>query len=325
MVRLRSQLAFSGAPGHTHSKHLSVLFDRAGPPPPVDSSDWPAHGSDFRCDWAGRDAIPVNFTAESGLSRSPTGMGCPLARAKTLTTSQQNVSSVLESAPARSASTFPASHCYVLNQHLDFRLQWTIRGERIDIEVSAATASDSWVAIGFRPQGRSSAEGIDTVYGTGTPFKFGMVGADIVVGHGDSGAVQTYYSALYTGPPDEAEAALAISDASAEYRPPVGPAAAGRTVLRFTRALSGTGKLAALGMNGTATSILGPNADVLWAVGASVSSAQVFSSDEGHAGTNAATNITTEPTCAYHENSRGLRIVKWDHPEATFLDEWLCS
>ena len=109
-------------------------------------------------------------------------------------------------------------HCYVLNEHTDYRLAWTVRGRAVDIHVSAnafvadsssadssaATANQTWVGIGFRPQGRGSSDGIASPpLTTGTPSKFGMQGADIVAGFakgGDAmGDVRTYYASLYTG------------------------------------------------------------------------------------------------------------------------------
>ena len=59
-------------------------------------------------------------------------------------------------------------HCYVLNEHTDYRLAWTVRGRAVDIHVSAnafvadsssadssaATANQTWVGIGFGRRAR---------------------------------------------------------------------------------------------------------------------------------------------------------------------------
>ena len=105
----------------------------------------------------------------------------------------------------------------------------------------------------------------------------------------------------------------------------------GRAVLRFTRPLAGTGKLAAVGFNGS-TSILHPSADVIWAVGAYDDDGGDDDSDTTAAAAAATTDATGHGsaaasvlTCGYHESARGLRIVNWERPQATFDDAWRCS
>ena len=243
-LRLRSQLLFPGAEGHSHSKHLDILFDRAeGPPPVINESDWPQHGDAFRCDWDGRDGVPVDvFNATSAAVSTS---GCPhitaiLRRATNQDTdatrySTEDTSTVAdegseggegeENLPASLSSrnyekqdlgdmaTAKLRHCYILNEHTDYRLAWTVRGSVVDIEVSSnafsvesntvsgqAELNRTWVGIGFRPQGRGSSDGIAAApFDTGTPYKFGMKGADIVAGFAGSGNVLTYYASLYTG------------------------------------------------------------------------------------------------------------------------------
>jgi hypothetical protein len=105
----------------------------------------------------------------------------------------------------------------------------------------------------------------------------------------------------------------------------------GRAVLRFTRPLAGTGKLAAVGFNGS-TSILHPSADVIWAVGAYDDDGGDDDSDTTAAAAAATTDATGHGsaaasvlTCGYHESALGLRIVNWERPQATFDDAWRCS
>ena len=108
-------------------------------------------------------------------------------------------------------------------------------------------------------------------------------------------------------PPDPGAAALAISDASAAVQ-------GNRAVLRFTRPLQGTGKLASVGFNGS-TSILSPNADVIWAVGSSEDDVRRRSSSN---------KDNTGESCGYHKGARGLRIVNWERPQSTFSNAWHC-
>ena len=109
-------------------------------------------------------------------------------------------------------------------------------------------------------------------------------------------------------PPDPGAAALAISDASAAVQ-------GNRAVLRFTRPLQGTGKLASVGFNGS-TSILSRNADVIWAVGS------YEDGDRRRSSSNK--DNTAGESCGYHEGARGLRIVNWERPQSTFSNAWHC-
>lgn len=167
--------------------------------------------------------------------------------------------------------------------------------------MSTKTSSEGYVALGFRPLSRLSIpnglnefpkgfpEELKTQIGLGT--KFGMVGADIVVG--SAAGVKTMYAALYTGPPEAADY-LKLSDASASY-----DSAKGEMSATFTRPLVGgylMGKypelmsgFAAAGINGTIDNE--KTSDNIWAVG------EMSSGSPG-----------------YHFSNRGLSGFSWADP-----------
>jgi hypothetical protein len=319
----------AGAPTHMHSKHLSVVYTRVGPPPVVNETGWPGHGANFTCDYDGRDDVPVD------IARGP---GCPHGQRRAAAArpavggpppplpASSAAPASAETAPAGAAPPAPASraaetasageegeegpalpqtHCYVLNAYSGYRLEWRVLDGILQVDASAPVADQNhYVALGFRPQGRTTGGGYESV-GTGVATKFGMEGADIVVGHGGAGVVQTYYANLYTGPPD-ADASLAITNASAVFEPTSDGrgGSAGIVRLRFSRAVAGTGKLASLGYPSSVTSVLTPHADVIWSVGAS--------------------SAGGSPSCSYHTNTRGLRFINWEAPAGAMSDIWRC-
>ena len=125
--------------------------------------------------------------------------------------------------------------------------------------------------------------------GTGTDAKFGMRGADIVLGH--AGGVETRYASDFVGTP-ALDSSLAVTNASTAV------AGDGRVTVSFTRPLIGGKLKAAYNVN---ASIVSPEADVLWAVGAMGSG---------------------KPS--YHGHARGLRFVDWENPQ-TAMASFACS
>ena len=304
--------------GHSNSRHLSVALAYAGPPPVVDSADWPGHGANFSCDFEGRDGSPVGDEAA----------GCPFLRNEGANSALADRAPPLghprvSSPPATATATAAAyEHCYTINGASGFDLAWTLRRERagrgagarawLDVQASARVAGPgTWVALGFRPMSREADQGAMDPLGTGRGNNFGMEGADIVAGFG-SGEVRPLYAALYTGPPqapDPPSSALEIFNASASFEADAGGGGGGGVLtLRFTRAAAGSGHLASLGLPDSQTTILSPRADILWAVGAAADDDEGFSA-----------------SCAYHENTRGLRVVDWEDPTRNFVDIWKCA
>jgi len=159
-----------------------------GPAPEVNTTDWPGHGANFSCDFAGRDAVPVDVypAGLSGCPRASAMLALPRKSAsnkiaeplffkdRSAPTDVHAASILLDTYPSN--STEPTSHCYILNEFSDYRLAWTLHLERgeVDIEVSAFAAdTNHWVAIGFRPQGRATNDTLQTSYNTGDVNKFG--------------------------------------------------------------------------------------------------------------------------------------------------------
>jgi hypothetical protein len=139
--------------------------------------------------------------------------------------------------------------------------------------------------------------------------------------------VQALYAALYTGPPqapDPPGSALELLNASATFVADGGGDASGGGVLtlRFTRAAAGTGHLASLGLPDYQTTVLSPNADIIWAVGANTAAT---GGGPPEVPRRMSVGAATEPSCAYHENTRGLRVIDWQDPSTNFVDEWKCS
>jgi len=290
----------AGAPSHTHAAHLVVSLSRRGAALPV-KENMPAHGAAFQC----------NFTAPlpdfpHAKDQPVVNSGCPFKRnrvlQKQLNTPKQ-LPLVLATPPQPSTSAGEYDHCYVLNRKNNFRLSWSLdrNKQTLRVKMSTKTSSEGYVALGFRPLSRLSIpnglnefpkgfpEELKTQIGLGT--KFGMVGADIVVG--SAAGVKTMYAALYTGPPEAADY-LKLSDASASY-----DSAKGEMSATFTRPLVGgylMGKypelmsgFAAAGINGTIDNE--KTSDNIWAVG------EMSSGSPG-----------------YHFSNRGLSGFSWADP-----------
>jgi hypothetical protein len=319
---LLTQLSMGGSEGHTHSKHLWGELKKVGPPPVVNDSYMPGHGSNFSCNFTtgGRDSVPVDRTWKShhgtpaggSLTAGSASSGCPFAR---LFGTSAAATSSLEAATQNKIPTAtprrlrPYDHCYTLNARSGYQVAWTFdtTAQVLHCSVSAPVISgpdgdadlyrdSTWVAIGFRPQSRSSEVRL-SAQGTGHHMNFGMEGADIVAGS-VAGGVRTMYAALYTGPPTP-DASLAISDGKVEVQR--GDDSVDRVVLSFTRPLVGGYLYAQYGNN---ASINTPAADIIWASGLDNSS-----SDVG---------------CNYHNNLRGLRVIDWENPEIAMVDAWKC-
>jgi len=146
-------------------------------------------------------------------------------------------------------------HCYMLDQATELLIEWNMLPQSLHIKISARAPFDdmSYVAIGFRPLGGSSSLGARDL-GTGREQRFGMRGADIVLGH-DGGAHQ-YYADSYSGAP-QPDDSLQVSDARISHEN-------GRVSLEFVRPLVGGRLHAQFGIN---ASIASNEADMLWALG----------------------------------------------------------
>ena len=280
---LTSLLQMSGGEGHTHSKHLLVELARAGPPPIHEKSL--VYGSG--CDFDGKDSHPVNPVDDvveakrSSVKRSSTG--CPFLsqRAK----AQKNAKETNLQDP-------PVEHCYVINRASDYHLKWTLdeNSSVLNVTVSAPAESDStWVAIGFRPKGRSYDESY-TEKLTSKHTNFGMQGADIVAASVSNG-VRTLFAELYTGPPI-ASTDLEISGESVK-------AINQRVELSFSRPIL-SGNLFKVYKDNDA-SIISSDSDIIWAIG---------SDDAG--------------SCSYHNENRGYRFIDWQDPESHLDDSMKC-
>jgi len=310
---LSSNLQMAGAENHTHSKHLSVDMTLIGPPPIIDETNWPEHGSNFSCDFNDRDNQPIDRSSPEQDINMKKKTGCVFMNQKksnhenTKKTSEKTIDTKTDH---NQGDDDDYTYCYTLNQYLDYKLSWTLRldDNMIDIKVSSSTYDiNSYIALGFRPLGRvGDYENELEPLSTGKRTNFGMAGADIVVGYGN-GEVKNLYAQLYTGPPEDDDSLL-LYNTSVEFKPwdESDPTGGGNTILKFTRPISGTGKLNTYDLPPGATSIISQGADLIWAIGDSTTS----------------TNDDTT-SCSYHDKTRGLAFMDWEHP--TYLPEfWQC-
>jgi hypothetical protein len=307
------------------STHLYVDMILSGDAPYIDDSDWPEHGSNFTCDFDGRDSTPIDFSSSSSSSSDTTKNDEEIKEEQELVTKvikQQSGHNVgcpymnnnkhhKHDEKSSENSFLPYNDeyefCYVLNAYSEFQLQWKLREEdgMLDIQISGSTPSDLYyVAIGFRPMSRSEKSNLIEL-DTGRNNNFGMIGADIVAGFGN-GVVQTMYADKYTGPP-EADTSLDIYNESSFFVPwdESDPTGGGTTTLKFTRPIAKTGKLYSLGYPLYSNILDNPFADIIWSIGS------MSSSNE-------------EMSCAYHINTRGLRMVDWREPDNVFVELWKC-
>lgn len=254
--RLQYQVSMAGSPFHQRSKHVWATLERIPYIAPVDL-EFPGSGSQFDCDYTHRDEHQTPLAS------------CPFALHYR---SPPEVSTV-------AAGSF--QHCYNLDAKVGLVLEWDLHEttSSLHVQISARADTADYVSIGFRPLGGSSSESARSA-GTGREERFGMAGADIVLGH--TGGVEQYYASAYSGAPDPDDS-LQIWDASVEKR-------GGRLFLRFRRPLVG-GWLHSHGVN---ASILSNLSDMMWAVG------RWSQADRAP---------------AYHGFLRGWREVDWADPE----------
>jgi hypothetical protein len=306
---LQLQMTMSGF-STVGSYHLWAELSRIGAAPVITDNDVAGHGSNFSCDFSegGRDNNPVIFPDNNHLKarlisveesknsleghRVPPKGGCPFMAKQMLRPAPETPSSVEKpSAPTS------YQHCYTLNSQADYKLQWTLDVENslLSLAVSAPVKNNSWVAIGFRPDSRDFSVQANRE-GTGHHMNFGMQGADIVAGS-TSGSVRFLYAAAYTGAPVPSDS-LVVYNESVSY-------VDGRLTLSFTRDLVGG---YAHANYGNAASILDETADILWGIGADVPDSPVKGGE-----------------CDYHYNTRGLRVIDWQHPEIAMADAWKCG
>ena len=187
-----------------------------------------------------------------------------------------------------------SGHCYILNEATGYRLSWILDepSDALNVTVSApATSASTWIALGFRPKGRTHDESY-AEKSTGRHTNFGMLGADIVAGS-VAGGVRKKFAELYTGPP-VSSTYLDIVDYGAALED-------GRITVTSTRPLLSGFLYNALKDN-TAT-ILSPDADIIWAI----------RSDDG-------TGV-----CDYHDNARGYRFIDWSFPETHLAENMKCG
>ena len=312
---LVSQLSMSGSEGHTHSKHMWTTLRRTGPAPTITDDDVAPHGKDFSCDFEedGRDSGPVDrgdsplkthdyLVKKAGMGR---GGGCPHMKSRATVPS---VPTLTENVMLKKRQADSYDHCYVINEHADFRLAWTLDSENelLHVSISSSSLNDdntTYVAVGFRPMSRSYSRMLP-YQGTGKHMNFAMEGADIVAGS-LNGGLRSLYAALYTGPPIP-DTSLKISNSSVSL-------VDGRVVVSFTRPLVG-GYL--YENYGNDASINTGYADIIWAVGVDTP-VDKNSGMEANADSN-------DSGCEYHNNLRGLRFVNWEDPTIAMVDLWKC-
>lgn len=279
---LTSFLQMSGGEGHTHSYHLLVELTRAGPPPVHNESL--VYGSG--CDFTGKDAQPVEPVDEDDLVEAKRfSGGCPFL--------SQRLKAQITSTETKANLQDPVQHCYVINKASDFHLSWTLDEtlSALKLTISAPAESDStWVAIGFRPKGRSYDESY-TEKLSSKHTNFGMQGADIVAGSVSNG-VRTLFAELFTGPPITS-ADLEISEESVNIIHQ-------RVELSFSRPIL-SGYLFNVYKDNDA-SIISSESDIIWAIGSD--------DDAG--------------SCSYHNENRGYRFIDWQDPESHLDDSTKC-
>jgi len=268
--QLDYQVSMAGTPSSIRSRHMWVRFHRVGTAPPI-AVQMPGDGDDFRCEYGSRDGHLVDGGHIAGR--------CPFATAQGRSEdSGAEASAVATWAP----SLYP--HCYMLNEAAGVVLEWRLdlSSSLLHVKVSALAihGSESYVAIGFRPLGgASTAWARDR--GTGREQRFGMRGADIVIGH--AGGFQRMYAHQYTGPP--------LPDDSLNVSQVQTGVSDGRVYLQFTRPLIGGWLHANFESN---ASVASDTSDMIWAVGQ-------YSASAGFP--------------LNHEFSRGWREVNWTDPE----------
>ena len=122
------------------------------------------------------------------------------------------------------ASSF--QHCYNLDAKVGLVLEWDLHetASSLHVQISARADAADYVSIGFRPLAAPPVRQ-QGVQARVEEERFGMAGADIVLGH--TGGVEQYYASAYSGAPDPDDS-LQIWDASVEKR-------GGRLFLRFWR------------------------------------------------------------------------------------------
>lgn len=309
---LVSQLSMSGSEGHTHSKHMWTHLRRTGPAPIITNDDVAPHGNSFSCEFDenGRDSVPIDrgnsplHLHDYLVTRAGPRGGCPHMKSRKAGKS----SPVAKEGTLNDGSSSAYDHCYVINKLTDYRLAWTLDtvDELLHISVSASSltsVNDTYVAIGFRPLGRSGAAYL-TYQGTGKHMNFAMEGADIVAGSVDGG-IRSLYAELYTGPPIQ-DNSLKITNASVEI-------VNDRVVASFTRPLVGGYIYENFGNE---ASIVSGYADIIWAIGTDTPS-----DESRNVGDSSDTN---DSGCEYHSNRRGIRFVNWEDPTIAMNDLWKC-
>ena len=249
------QVSMAGSMGHEHSKHMWVKMQKIPFLPSV-NFEFPGSGRDFKCDYVSRDEHQTPLAS------------CPFAL------NYQRPSHVVVL-----GGSF--QHCYNLDLKTGLVLEWDLdlQNSMLKVQVSAWSNLADYVSIGFRPLGGSSSM-LAREAGTGREMRFGMAGADIVLGHPDG--IQQYYASSYSGMP-EPDTALQIFEAFTELKD-------GRIYLQFQRPLVG-GHLSQLGIN---ASIVSNVSDMMWAVGKWDAKAAAP---------------------RYHHVFRGWREVNWTDPE----------
>eukprot|EP00438_Fugacium_kawagutii_P035268 Skav227227 [mRNA] locus=scaffold2048:541165:543590:- [translate_table: standard] len=252
------QVSMAGTAGHARSKHMWVKLRRVPFTPPVHFK-YPGTGSDFKCDYHSRDEHQTPLAS------------CPFAQNYQIPSRQGYSASV--------ASSF--KYCYSLDLKTGLVLEWDLdlHNSMLKVQVSAWSALANYVSIGFRPLGGSSSIEAREA-GTGREERFGMAGADIVLGHRDG--IHQYYASSYSGRP-EPDTSLPISKAFTEQK-------GDRLYLQFHRPFVG-GRLTRYGIN---ASIISNVSDMMWAVG-------TWDADAA--------------APRYHQAFRGWREVNWTDPE----------
>lgn len=232
---LHYEVSFAAAQGFPRSKHMVVDFTRVGGSPPVDFEMPGEDGRRFTCEYGGRDSHLVNRS------------GCPFLYPFPGETPTAEL-------PPR-LSVYP--HCYVLNKELGVVLEWSVDSlsSQLHVQVSAwaSFGEETYIALGFRPLGGASSE-LARSLGTGREQRFGMRGADIVLGC--KSGVRNMFAHLYTGPP-EVDNSLNFTDGMVTF-------AEGRIAMHFTRPLIGGWLHARHGINASITT---EESDMMWSVG----------------------------------------------------------
>ena len=293
------QVSMAGSPGDERSKHMWVKL-RKIPFLPSLNFQFPGTGRDFRCDYASRDEHQTPLAS------------CPFAQ----------YYHVVPRGAAVSGGSF--QHCYNLDLKTGLVLEWDLdlHQSLIKVQISAWSNVSDYVAIGFRPLGGSSSK-LAREAKTGREMRFGMAGADIVLGHVTgiqqltSSVVKLYlffvgwFSHLKTKKPNSLNLFLCFSaretdkkrqyyaskysgmpepDTSLQISGAFSESKNERLYLQFQRPLVG-GRLARSGIN---ASIVSNVSDMMWAIGKWDDEAAVP---------------------RYHNIFRGWREVNWTDPE----------